>query len=631
MKIKNEILVADVFINNINYNGKIFSYFDSYTSFNINPRGLGDVNGDGKDDVIIFANYSVYVALSTGTEFTSLSSWLNGDFCRSAAAGGWISFDAFPRVIGDVNGDGKADIVGFGDNGVFVSLSTGSSFLSSKTWSNDFGHNPGNGGWTSFDTFPRALGDVNGDGRADIVGFGNDKVYVSLSTGSSFAGSKVWTNEFSCNAGWTSFNTYPKTLGDVNGDKKADIVGFYDNNVYVSLSTGSTFTEATSWTTEFSYNTGWTSFNTYPRVVGDINGDSAYDLVGFGVDNIYISLSNKSSFSSKSSWTNQYTYNTGCTSFDAFPRLINDITGDKIADVIVFDFLNPTSAPTNIPTTVPTILPTTLPTILPSIMPTIEPTVPPTTFSTSISTSAPTSLSSVESTVIPTVIPTLAPTASPSTFPTSISSSAPTSLPSIVPTVMPTKTPISLLQCPVGEVCTNINNIFNPLTQKTVDLCVNTYNSTSEKIIPINMDAYNPRFKKTVGIDRESYNPQTKKTIELHMAVYNPQKEKAVAIELSTYDSAKYKLYNPSIEKVVNINMMTFDPAKYTLVDKFCPTYSQNSLSENNNENSHSSTLNTKNLAYLRGLSNSELDEHATLNVNDLSGNTVNHEHFEMN
>ena len=35
-------------------------------------------------------------------------------------------------------------------------------------------------GWNSFDQYPRQLADVNGDGRADIVGFGSNGVYVAL-------------------------------------------------------------------------------------------------------------------------------------------------------------------------------------------------------------------------------------------------------------------------------------------------------------------------------------------------------------------------------------------------------------------------------------------------------------------
>ena len=39
-----------------------------------------------------------------------------------ARAGGWSKAN-HPRFVADVNGDKRADIVGFGDKGVFVTLS----------------------------------------------------------------------------------------------------------------------------------------------------------------------------------------------------------------------------------------------------------------------------------------------------------------------------------------------------------------------------------------------------------------------------------------------------------------------------------------------------------------------------
>lgn len=36
---------------------------------------------------------------------------------------------------------------------------------------------------------------------------------------------------------------------------------------------------------------GWTDNNTYPRVVGDVNGDGFDDLIGFGSTNVFVSLS----------------------------------------------------------------------------------------------------------------------------------------------------------------------------------------------------------------------------------------------------------------------------------------------------------------------------------------------------
>ena len=70
---------------------------------------------------------------------------------------------------------------------------------------------PNAGGWSSDDTYPRELADVNADGRADIVGFGNAGVWVSLATaGGHFAAPTFELNAFGVNAGgWSSNDSLP--------------------------------------------------------------------------------------------------------------------------------------------------------------------------------------------------------------------------------------------------------------------------------------------------------------------------------------------------------------------------------------------------------------------------------------
>ncbi|MCC5662011.1 FG-GAP-like repeat-containing protein [Nostoc sp. XA010] len=150
--------------------------------------------------------------------------------------GGWTSFDKYPRQLADVNGDGRADIVGFGEDAVFVSLGQSNGTFGSQFQAND-GFNVNGGGWISFDKYPRQVADVNGDGRADIVGFGENAVFVSLGQTNGKFGSQFQANDgFNVNGGgWISFDKYPRQLADVNGDGRADIVGFGENAVFVSL------------------------------------------------------------------------------------------------------------------------------------------------------------------------------------------------------------------------------------------------------------------------------------------------------------------------------------------------------------------------------------------------------------
>ena len=82
---------------------------------------------------------------------------------------------------GDVNGDGYADIVGFGVAGTYVSYGQANgSFTAARLDMSDFGANQG---WTSDNIYHRELADLNNDGLPDVVGFGQDGVLASYNKG----------------------------------------------------------------------------------------------------------------------------------------------------------------------------------------------------------------------------------------------------------------------------------------------------------------------------------------------------------------------------------------------------------------------------------------------------------------
>jgi hypothetical protein len=293
---------------------------------NRHPRELADVNGDGQADIVGFGNAGAYVSLSTGSGYTAPSLWVAN---YGYDAGGW-RVNRHPRELADVNGDGREDIVGFGNAGAYVSLSTGSGFTGPSLWVDNYGWDDG---WR-VNRHPRELADVNADGRQDIVGFGNAGAYVSLSTGSGYTAPSLWVDNYGWDDGWRS-SRHPRELADVDGDGREDIVGFGNAGVYVSLSTGSGYTAPSLELANFGYDAGGWRQNRHPREVVDVNDDGRADIVGFGNAGVYVSLSTGSGFTGPSLWVDNFGWDDGWR-VNRHPRYLSDVNGDGFLDVVGF-------------------------------------------------------------------------------------------------------------------------------------------------------------------------------------------------------------------------------------------------------------------------------------------------------
>jgi hypothetical protein len=309
-----------------------------WASQDVYPRLLGDVNGDGLDDIVAFSQQAVLVSLSTGAGFAEKAVWLERSFC---AVTGWTSLNAYPRILGDVNGDGRDDIIGFGYKKVFVALanSAGSGFEPQQAWLSDSLCRIK--GWSSQDVYPRLMGDLNGDGRDDVVGFGYQAICVALASpsGDGFLPQQIWLWDSLCRIkGWSSQSIYPRLLADVDGDGLADIVGFGQQAICVTRSNGADLAPQEIWLRDgLTRNVGWTTQDAYPRLVADANGDGLADLLGFGDDRVMGSLSDGASFGAVSAWNSgAYSRDAGWTSQDTYPRLVGQVGSDIGADIVGF-------------------------------------------------------------------------------------------------------------------------------------------------------------------------------------------------------------------------------------------------------------------------------------------------------
>ena len=338
---------------------------NSWSSMDKYPRMMADINGDGNDDMVGFANRVVQAKLSNGDgTFGSTKTIFDDNAHFTVDDGGWTTQNEYPRMFGDIDGDGDDDIVGFGADQVYSALSNGDGTFADAQVAQDSGIFTPEMGWTTYDKNPRMVDDVNGDGYDDLIGFSNDGVRVALSNGDGTFGDvyTAFKGDFTYADGYTSQNVYPRMVGDINKDGRADIVGIDDNQVRFAWGQeDGTFYQPQV----FNYNDqhnflsksqGWDNQEQYPRVLGDINGDGKDDIIGFNPDDdtVYVSYSKRDTWAFNQLQT-QYGFNkpvalvemagddsiadftgAGWDSQNLYPRMMGDIDGNGQDDIIGF-------------------------------------------------------------------------------------------------------------------------------------------------------------------------------------------------------------------------------------------------------------------------------------------------------
>ncbi len=276
---------------------------------------IGDVDGDGKPDLVVTnaVSNSVSVFRNTGTSGT-ISFAAKVDFTTGLMP--------FGIAIVDADGDGKLDLVvaNYNSNTISVFRNTSTSGTISFATKVDF--------TTGLNPSSVAIGDVDGDGKPDLVvaNYGSNTVSVFRNT------SAIGSVSFAAKVDFTTgLEPQSVAVGDVDGDGKPDLA-VVDSSSTVSVFRNTSAIGSVSFAASVDFTTG---LGPSGVTIGDIDGDGRPDLAVANYNSSTISVFRNTGTSGTISFAAKVDFTTGLNPSSV---AIGDVDGDGKLDFAVANY-----------------------------------------------------------------------------------------------------------------------------------------------------------------------------------------------------------------------------------------------------------------------------------------------------